>query len=176
MSGKWDIGEKSDQKQNRCKAMIRIISRDRITLFLLAIALMVQIWILANNYVRPLMLALSHLSSESAIMRSATIFHGSEFAEYIEFVREVVPENARVLLPPNKPVQPMANVGLMQFYLFPRELHNCGVDEVEACLQRNEDSDLFILTAWKFPPDGWTSQNRQFIQLQGESGIYAPLP
>ena len=156
--------------------MKRIISRDRITVLLLSLTLIIQIRILANNYVKPLTIHIPHLASESAIIRSATIFHGVEFAEYIEFVREHVPENARVLLPPNKPVQPMANVGLMQFYLFPREIHNCGVNEIEACFQRLEDSDFFILTAWKFPPHGLASHHRQFIQHKGESGIYAPLP
>ena len=156
--------------------MRRVISRGWITAILLSIALIVQIRIITNNYVQPLIRQLPTLANESAIIRSATILHGVEFAEYIEFVRANVPENARVLLPPNKPVQPMANVGLMQFYLFPRELHNCGVDEVDACLQRNEDSDFFILTAWKFPPEEWTSRNRQFIQHNEESGVYAPLP
>ncbi len=153
-----------------------IFSRDRITVLLLSLTLIFQIRILTNKYVKPLTLQLPQLAYKSAVIRSATIFHGVEFAEYIEFVHEHVPEDARVLLPPNKPVQPMANVGIMQFYLFPRELHNCGVNEIEACFQRLEDSDFFILTAWKFPPHELASYHRQFIQHKEESGVYAPLP
>lgn len=143
-------------------------------LLIVSLAVLFQANVVFNKHISPMMNRISNLSGESMMYRAAYLFHGVDFAEYIKFLRETVPEDARVLLPPREPVQPMANVGLMHFFLFPRELHNCGVHEVEACLLRMEGSDFYVVTAWKFPPQELANQVRRFIPLQGDEGVYGP--
>ena len=116
----------------------------------------------------------AYVRSEPPRYRSAALLLGEDLAAYFEFVREVVPEDAKVLLPPHIPVQPMANFGLMEFFLMPRELHNCGADEVEACVLRFTGDSSYILTAWKFPPEDVAEQVKEFIPFGEERGVYSP--
>jgi len=144
-------------------------------LLIVSLAVLFQTNVVFNKHISPMMNRISSLSGKSMMYRAAYLFHGADFAEYIEFLRETVPEDGKVLLPPREPVQPMANIGLMHFFLFPRELHNCGVDEVEACILRMEGSDdFYIVTAWKFPPQELANRVRIFIPLQGDEGVYGP--
>ena len=113
--------------------------------------------------------------SKSALDRSALFSEGMGFAAYMEFIRKIVPEDAKVILPPREPVQALANIGYMQYFLMPRELHNCGIDEVEACVLRMTGENSFILSAWKFPPHDIALMVKRFIPfVDGEGGIYVP--
>ena len=51
----------------------------------------------------------------------------------MSFVRETTPDDARIILPPRLPRRTTAHVALMQYFLYPRDIHNCGLAEVEAC-------------------------------------------
>jgi len=112
--------------------------------------------------------------SRTALARSAAIFDGDTFADYMVFLREVIPEDAKVILPPHEPVQNMANIGLMEYFLMPRELHNCGIAEVEACILRATGPTSYIVTAWQFPPQGIAEQVKDFVPFRDGLGVYVP--
>jgi hypothetical protein len=128
-----------------------------------------------KTYGRRYLLQVYENRAESALDRSAIFSEGHEFADYIAFLRETVPENAKVILPPREPVQSLANVGYMQYFLMPRDIQNCGTDEVEACVLRMTGPTSYIITAWKFPPADLALQVKRFIPMPGEErGVYAP--
>ena len=107
--------------------------------------------------------------------KRAAYFHGGEgFAEFIEFVRENTSPQARIILPPRYPERAESNVGLMQFYLFPRDIHNCGIDEVEACVRRIRGANSYILALADFPPRALASQTRRYIPFDEERGLFGP--
>ena len=111
----------------------------------------------------------------SALDRSAIFSEGREFADYMAFLREIIPEYAKVILPPREPVQSLANVGYMQYFLMPRDIQNCGTDEVEACVLRMTGPTSYIITAWKFPPADLALQVKRYIPMSGgERGVYVP--
>jgi len=113
--------------------------------------------------------------SVSAVDRSAIYGQGVEFAAYIDFLRSVIPENAKVILPPREPVQPLANIGYVQYFLMPRSIQNCGITEVEACILRMTGLTSYIVTAWKFPPEELALQVKKFVPFPGgEGGVYVP--
>jgi hypothetical protein len=101
---------------------------------------------------------------------------GEEFAAYIDFLHREVPTQAKVILPPRLPVQAEAHVGLMQYYLFPRQIHNCGVDEVEACVRRSTGVATYLLVVKEFPPRALAEAAHQYVPFNEERGVYAPNP
>lgn len=107
-------------------------------------------------------------------MRSAILLEGWDFAEYIQFIRETVPEDAKLLFSPIKPVQPFSNLGLMQYFFMPRELHNCGSNEVEECILRMTGPTSYIITVWNFPPAETALRVKVFIPFKGDRGVYVP--
>ena len=113
--------------------------------------------------------------SESALERSAIISGGIEFADYMDFLRKTIPEDSKVILPPREPVQALANIGYMQYFLMPREILNCGISEVEECVLRMTGDKSYIITAWKFPPHETALEVKRFIPFtEGKGGVYAP--
>jgi len=128
-----------------------------------------------TTYGRRYFLQVYENRTESALDRSAIFSEGREFADYMTFLRETIPEDAKVILPPREPVQSLANIGYMQYFLMPREIQNCGTDEVEACVLRMTGPTSYIITAWKFPPADLALQVKRFIPMPGgERGVYAP--
>ena len=143
-----------------------------VILFGLGFSQMIQ---LIQKTILPSVMQLWAIKDQPAILRSAIILKGQDFTDYIDFVRQTVPEDAKVLLPPHTPVQVYSNMGLMEYFLMPRELHNCGVNEVEECVLRMTGPTSYIITAWKFPPRDIAVQVKEFVPFKDEKGIYAPI-
>lgn len=130
---------------------------------------------LIDRTIVPSWMQLWAIKDQPAILRSAIVLKGQEFADYIDFVRQTVPENAKLILPPHTPVQAYSNMGLMQYFFMPRELHNCGVDEVDECILRMTGPTSYIITAWKFPPRDLALQVKEFLPFKDDKGVYAPI-
>lgn len=145
-----------------------------VILILLAIVVVVQSWNLANDYVKRRSKTVWDLKGFSAIERSAILSEGMEFAEYMSFLRDTVPENAKVVMPPHQPVQPLSNMGFAEYFLMPRTIINCGSDEVRECVLRMTGEHSYIVTAWKFPPKDAAESVKKFIPFRNELGVYAP--
>ena len=103
--------------------------------FLLFSALIVQ-FVLLSDYLIRWVDRLGQYKRSSAILKSVAFSWDQNFADYSQFLREIIPIGARVILPPQNIGIPADHVGYMQYVLFPRDIHNCGSDEVEACIQR----------------------------------------
>lgn len=106
--------------------------------------------------------------------RTALFLEGEEFAEYIGFLRQQVPEDARVILPPRLPLGTFSYVSYIQYYLFPRDIHNCGINEVEACVARVGGSNTFIIAVDEFPPFELALEHKIFIPFNDRLGAFAP--
>lgn len=139
-------------------------------------ALAIQINTLVRSDILPTARSTWNMRQYPAWERSATILGGRDFADYIKFVRDHTPADARIILPPRVPVRPVAHVGLMQYFLFPRDIHNCGIREVEACVRRVRGSNTYILAVDGFPPRDLAELSKYLIQYEDELGVYAPRP
>jgi hypothetical protein len=135
-----------------------------------------QLGVLFTDFISPRLKAAWFDRSLSMWERSALYLEGEEFAGFVQFIRDHSPEDARVILPPRTSFTPYANVSLMQFYLFPRDIHNCGADEVEDCIQRVQGADWYILRVEKFPPMEIASQTMQQSIFNSKLGLFIPDP
>jgi hypothetical protein len=118
---------------------------------------------------------LRHRAS-SAVIKSAAFSWNQDFADYSLFLREIIPEDARVILPPHNVGVPTDHVGYMQYILFPREIHNCGANEVVACVQRAQGGNTYILAVPGFPPKEPIGIQKEFLVFESEWGVYVPIP
>lgn len=149
--------------------------RSLIVLALLAGAVVYQARIILRGRVEAALEFWSHTKSMPAWQRAAAALEGDEFAEYIGFVRDVVPPTGSVMLPPHSFVGPHSHIGLMQYFLFPREIHNCGRNEVEACIERiSEDPEFYVLAVRRFPPRELAEEGKDFVPFDEEDGVFVP--
>lgn len=106
--------------------------------------------------------------------RAAYIAEGEEFAEFIAFIHKEAPADSRIVLPPHNIPRPQAHVGLMQYYLFPREVINCGVNEVEACVSRIGAATTYILAIPEFPPRDLAEVRLDYVEFRDGFGVFVP--
>jgi hypothetical protein len=137
-------------------------------------AVLFQGYLWIDSSVIPQIHQINQLSGKSMKYRAAYRALGEANAEYLEFLDRTIPQNARVLIPPTFPQHPLAHVGAMQFFLFPRDIHNCGSDEIDACIMRMKDSDFYVIVVGGFPPRDLILQVRKFIPFRGDLGVYGP--
>ena len=143
-------------------------------IILVGLSGILQAWILARSYVVPLLVESTAMGDAPAWERAAILQEGEDFAGFISFVRTHVPESARVILPPTKPERPLAHIGFMQYYLFPRDIHNCGYDEVDDCILRVVGRNTFILGLPDFPPRELALLSKRFIPYRDDFGLFVP--
>lgn len=140
----------------------------------LAIPAALQVRIVWLDYGREWVQRVSQTIELPAWKRAAIYLGGQQFADYIEFVRLHAPEDARVILPPREPVATFSNVGFVQYFLFPRDIHNCGINEVEDCIRRVQGENTYILGVGYFPPPELASQFKNYLPFDDELGLYVP--
>jgi hypothetical protein len=141
---------------------------------ILVAAAALQVWLVLDRQVSPGIARFVRLQDRPAWERSAVGLNGEEFAAYIGFLRRQIPEDGKVILPPRLPVQAVAHVGLMQYYLFPREIHNCGIHEVVACVERVTGPTTYLLAVGDFPPRELASKDRDYMPFNEDRGVYLP--
>jgi len=133
-----------------------------------------QLYVVARGYAIPLLEITWAMRVSPAWERAAVLQEDEEFAAFIGFLREHIPEDARVILPPSKPERPLAHVGFMQYYLFPREIHNCGVNEVDDCILRVTGRNTYILALPDFPPRKLALLSKRFVGFRDDYGVFVP--
>ena len=146
----------------------------RLFLVLAALSAFFQLILVARDYAVPLIQTAWTARQEPAWQRAAELQEDEDFAGFIAFLRQSIPEDARVILPPNKPERPLAHIGFMQYYLFPRDIHNCGVNEIDDCILRVTGRNTYILGLPDFPPRALAHQSQRFVGYHDDYGVFVP--
>jgi len=133
-----------------------------------------QIQLIARSDVWPVTSQWWEIRQLPAWQRAAVLDQGEDFAGYVAFLRSEIPEDARVILPPLLPEGPFSHIGYMQYFLFPRDIHNCGFDEVDACVLRVVGGNTFILGLPWFPPRELAERSKRYIPYRDGFGVFVP--
>ncbi len=148
--------------------------KSRFVIILLGISIVIQTITLAESYVLPTGKRVWDLRAQPALIRGGTLLEGRRFAEYLSFVRETVPEDGKVILPPHSSRGPLTNISLVQYFLFPRDIHNCGPNEVDECVLRMTGANSYFLALKNFPPRELAAQVKRLVPFDDDIGVYAP--
>jgi hypothetical protein len=143
-------------------------------ILVVGIAGLAQLFVVGRGYAIPFLASVWAMRDDPAWQRAAMVQEGEEFAAFIAFLRSQIPEDARVILPPIKPERSIAHVGFMQYFLYPRDIHNCGVNEVDDCILRVVGKNTFIVGLPDFPPRELALRSKHFIGFRDDYGVFAP--
>lgn len=106
-----------------------------------------------------------------AVARSADVAFGEKFSGYIRFLRDGIPEVAKVVIP----AQPQGRfeldrVDLMEYFLFPRRIRACS----QECASRLADPNTYIVVYGEFPPRELVPPSKRYLLFRGDLGLYVP--
>ena len=111
----------------------------------------------------------------SARVRSERLAFGASFSEYLQFLRERVPDDALVAIPPVEHDPVYGNMGLMQYALFPRRLTNCpAIGEWETCRANYGGENTFVISVGGFPPPDKPPGSKTYLAFDESRGLFAP--
>jgi hypothetical protein len=143
----------------------------------LLVALAVQGVVLVEGTLWPLAQRVWEVRREPPLERSARLAFGDSFAGYIQFLREEVPEDARVVVPPKALVPAYGDIGLMQYFLAPRQIVDCPAGpDLPACVASMDGNKTYILSIPEFPPRESVPENKAYREHGQGYGLYTPRP
>ena len=142
---------------------------------LLLVAVTAQAYLVLADYAIPTGRRVWETRREDAVTRSARFAFGDDFAAYVSWLRDTIPSHSRVAIPKEEQGGPFGNLGLMQYFLFPRQIVDCPVEEVEACVARMTGPSSYVLAPNDlFPPRDIAHAIRQFHVFDGIRGVFGP--
>jgi len=150
----------------------------KIWTILLIAAILGQTAFLLRDYVLPWGWRAKQVLDQPRLVRSADMSLGVQATRAIQFVNQVVPEEAVILLPPEGAPGRFALERSMQYFFFPRRLIECGSVDSERCSQALASPEIYILATEDFPAQS-AAQGREFLPapstgLDWFTGIYGP--
>jgi hypothetical protein len=150
--------------------------RKSVLMITLAVAVILQTWIVLDDFVLPLRKRIRTVAELSVLERSAYLSFGDEFAKFLSFLREHVPEDAVIVVPSMDEDEVYGNAALMHYFLYPRSVTQCNSGEVfENCVRRHGRDEQYILSTLEYHAGEMLSfDDKLWIPFKGELGVYAP--
>lgn len=146
-----------------------------LTQTLIGVAIFAQVVIITSTIIKPLTIDVLDTKEFPAVERSAILSFGDRFADYIAFILSNTTETNVILVPYREVDTALGNEGIMQYFLFPRRISNCPVDQsfVE-CARIQAGPNTFILSVDGFPPEGFRDDTYEYAPFDETWGIFIP--
>jgi hypothetical protein len=131
---------------------------------------------LAADFIWPRLIRGWQVRGYTAWERSALLSEGEDFLAFASFLREVIPESGKVVLPPGSYVSkagPFTNIGFVKYFFFPRQILNCG-EPVEDCVRSLTGPTSYIVAIGGFPPAEVAEEVKDYVPFQEGKGVYVP--
>ncbi|MCJ7511503.1 MAG: hypothetical protein MUO23_00875, partial [Anaerolineales bacterium] len=110
-----------------------------------------------------------------SIDRSAALFLGAAGADYVQFIRQYIPEDSLVVLAPGYPT---GHEGIMEYFLLPRMVAACEAP-YEQCAKAHQGPQTFVLATRGYSLPDPEPLGYVFVPFAEENwefqGLYAPL-
>lgn len=149
----------------------------KVSQIILAGGALIQVILVLSLVIAPLASNIWHVRDLPKSERSARLAFGDNFAEFIDFVREHVPDDATVIIPYEETDIVFGNVGIMQYFLFPREIADCAHGaHTSDCIVSMAGPKVYFLSVADFPPAEAMKPTNYYILFEGDKGLYIPRP
>ncbi|MFO8035526.1 MAG: hypothetical protein R6U57_02730 [Anaerolineales bacterium] len=149
-------------------------NKDFIASLLLILIIAVSAFIVVpevGSFTKGVMMNIDHLG----IWRSARFARSGNFADYISFLREQIPEDGHVVLPPERVSNwALSDTPFMQFFLSPREVGNCTTVECGSHFIDQKGTYILIMGLGRFPEGDLRESNSKVRMFNDTWGVYGP--
>jgi hypothetical protein len=148
-----------------------------VIVIVLIIAIILQSWISVAQYVLPLKADIRTVDDLSALERSAYLGFGDDFAKFMSFLRNGVPENGTVVVPPMSADELFGNSALMQYFLYPRMIKRCdNTENFETCRERYSGTKIYMLSTSQYNPKSSLLDDASQIPFDETKGLIITEP
>lgn len=169
-----DIREERSALREKGAQLWKSISRWGLH-FVIGVGILIQTGIIIQHQVLPWERRMRGVREMPAWERGARLSFGDEFADYIGFLRDNIPEESKVIVPPLEVDPSLSNEGLMQYFLFPRTVINCPrIEDAEACLDLFSGERTYFLYVAGFPPQDKAKRTRDLWLFREYLGVFTP--
>ncbi len=166
------------KKQLKCRTII-----SGIVLAVLMLIIVLQGSYIWKDYARIQLGIVKRYVWITAAERSKILILKKDPASYLKFLNQLIPQNAQVVLPPEKETGDLqrqkwfADQNMMQFFLFPRMILLCDQDINSDCVENLNNPKSYILAFGNFPPPEFV-EAKQFVpfpaSIENIKGVYIP--
>ena len=112
---------------------------------------------------------------KSGIWRSARFARGNNFADYVEFLRKEIPEEGRVVLPPEEvTMRALSKTPFMQVFLSPREVINCTTVNCGSAFLEEDNTYLLVMGLGQFPAEQIDKDSPKVRMFNDTWGVHGP--
>jgi len=141
----------------------------------LFLGLAIQLVFLFTSIIGPQVKAVWEVRKLQLLERSAHLAFGDSFSSYLSFLQEHVPLDATLVIPRQEVDYVLGHVGIMQYYMIPREIINCAIGaEVEECISNLGGTNTYILAVGIFPPQEEALLRRDYVAFDEYRGVFVP--
>jgi len=166
-----------DQSMNRVSTTEKDVSarKRQLVVKILILAVFIQSITIFTSMILPLAKRIITVRALPARERSAVLSFGKDFSAFINFLNDVIPENATVVIPPFSEEPVLGHEGIIQFFLLPRRITNCprGMS-IEQCTQMYSGENTYIIAANGFPDRESAEEIKTLLSFDDQRGIYIP--
>jgi hypothetical protein len=153
-------------------------ARRALTALPLVLLLFVAVWQtvdVAQNFAGRLVAKVWVNRQLDAVSRSADVAYGEDYRRYIEFLRQKIPEDARVVVLRISGFPQYESRSFLQYFLFPRRVLICTQEGPAECVLEFQGPDTyFIYRGGLELPVAAAAAIEQVEFVEGE-GILAPV-
>jgi hypothetical protein len=133
-----------------------------------------QLSILLATQALPMLRRTWRARDEAAVIRSARLAYGSDFSDYVSFLRQTIPEESLVVLPSPEVDPVLGEMPFMQYFLFPRQLTNCAdLAGWAECVVHYTGPHTYLIAVDSFPPREGL-EGRLLLPFDESRGIVLP--
>jgi hypothetical protein len=112
---------------------------------------------------------------QPGLWRGAKFARSRNFADFVIFLNQEIPEDAEVVLPPREAAMwTLANSPAMEFFLAPRSIRNCTDLACGAAFLDRENTYILIAGQEKFPGKGIEKHPERIRMFNDTWGVYGP--
>lgn len=166
-----------DAASQETRSFRTFLRKDRVGVLILGLACLVQLILIVRVEFLPLREKVRSVRALPAQERSAILSFGDDFAAYVAFLNDRIPEEATVVVPPMNIDNVFGNAALMQYFLFPRRIINCsGELSPEECVDRFHKERVYFLASGNYPYAKQLESGSNFISFTDRRGVLVPPP
>ncbi len=109
--------------------------------------------------------------NQPAIIRSADSSYGGDYARFVQFLTDTVPEDATVVLARNSGLPQYDSIYFIQYFAFPRNVRSCLTRDPIVCADELSGGDIYILSSLEGLPATMDGRGLTVIPFDNSIGF-----